>query len=234
MKQILLLFFLTFSFYLSAQVTLKLTEPEGSTTVLASDVDITAKGFIKNEGESTVTLMWKRNIIELKDGWETAVCDKNLCYIPSYGETSAADGTNLVLEPGEESNFDVHVYPDGTEGFAIVEVSAVDITDAANTVTGTYHFNREVSTSTNTFSIAKPDIKIFPNPTTNYISLSNEEYVERLAIYNIVGRRVKLFNANYSNQYDVVDLPTGMYLVRLIGADDRTIKTVRMSKKGGA
>jgi len=232
MKQTLLLLFLSFSVYLSAQVTLTLTEPTGSTDVLASDVDITAKGFIKNESDVTVTLMWQRNIVELKDGWETAVCDKNLCYVPSYSQTSAADGTHLVLEPGEESNFDVHVYPDGTEGFAVVEVTATDITNAANTVTGTYSFNREVSTST--FSIAKPDIKIYPNPTTNYISLSNEEYVESLAIYNIVGRRVKLFNANYSNQYNVVDLPTGMYLVRLIGADDRTIKTVRMSKKGGA
>ena len=90
------------------------------------------------------------------------------------------------------------------------------------------------SQESNTSSIAKVDIKIYPNPATNYISLSNEEQVEKLVIYNIVGRRVKLFNTNYSNQYDVVDLPTGMYLVRLIGANEKTIKTVRLSKKGGA
>jgi len=233
MKQILLLFFLTFSFYLSAQVTLKLTEPEGSTTALSTEEDVVAKGFIKNESDNTITVKWKRNIVQLTDGWDTAVCDKTLCYQPAYGETSEADGTNLVLAAGEESNFDIHVYPNGLEGSAIVELTATDVTNAENTVTGTFNFN-QATTSTSTVSIAKPDIKIFPNPTTNYISLSNEAYVERLAIYNIVGRRVKLFEANYSNQYDVVDLPTGMYLVRLIGADDRTIKTVRMSKKGGA
>lgn len=231
MKQNLLLFFLIFSISLSAQVTLKLTEPEGSTTVLASDDDITAKGFIKNESEDTVTVMWKRNIIELKDGWETAVCDKNLCYVPSYGETSAADGTNLVLAPGEESNFDVHIYPDGTEGSAIVEVTATDITNAENTVTGRYEFNQM---STSTFNFKKTDIKIYPNPTVDFISLTDDNQVERLIIYNIVGRPVKLFDANYSNHYDVMDLPTGMYLVRLMGKNDRTIKTVRLSKKRGA
>jgi len=231
MKQTLLLFFLTFSISLSAQVTLKLTEPEGSTTVLASDDDIVAKGFLKNESEDTITVMWKRNIISLKDGWETAVCDKNLCYVPSYGETSAADGTNLVLAPGEESNFDVHVYPDGTEGFAIVEVTATDITNSANTVTGRYEFNQM---STSTFDFKKADIKIYPNPTIDFISLTEDDQVERLIIYNIVGRPVKLFDANYSNHYDVMDLPTGMYLVRLMGKNDRTIKTVRLSKKRGA
>jgi len=234
MKQTLLLLFLTFSVYLSAQVTLKLTEPESSKTALSTEDDVTAKGFIKNESDQTITVMWKRNVVQLTDGWDTAVCDKNLCYTPTYGETSEADGTNLVLAAGEESNFDIHVYPNGIEGTAIVELTATDVSNAENTVTGTFTFNQETSTSTSTFSIAKPSIKIYPNPTTNYISLSNEEYVKRLAIYNIVGRRVKLFNANYSNQYNVVDLPTGMYLVRLIGADDRTIKTVRLSKKGGA
>ncbi len=231
MKQTLLLFFLIFSISLSAQVTLKLTEPTGSTTVLASDDDITAKGFIKNEAEDTVTLMWKRNVIELKDGWETAVCDKNLCYIPTYGETSAADGTHLVLAPGEESNFDVHVYPDGTEGFAIVEVTATDITNSDNTVTGRFEFNQM---STNTINFNKAAIKIYPNPTVDFISISDADQVERLIIYNIVGRPVKIFDANYMNHYDVMDLPTGMYLVRLMGENDRTIKTVRLSKKRGA
>jgi len=231
MKRTLLLFFLTFSFYLSAQVTLKLTEPEGSKTALSTEEDVVAKGFIKNESDQEVTVMWSRNVVQLTDGWDTAVCDKNLCYVPNYGATSEADGTNLVLAAGEESNFDIHVYPNGLEGAAIVELTATDVSNAENTVTGTFRFNQA---TTSTFSINKPDLKIYPNPTVNYISLSDSEFVDRLVIYNIVGRRVKMFDANYNNQYDVIDLPTGMYLVRLVDGNDRTIKTVRLSKKGGA
>ena len=63
---------------------------------------------------------------------------------------------------------------------------------------------------------------------------SDADQVERLIIYNIVGRPVKVFNANYTNHYDVMDLPTGMYLIRLMGEHDKTIKTVRLSKKRGA
>ncbi len=231
MKRTLLLFFLTFSFYLSAQVTLKLTEPEGSKTALSTEEDVVAKGFIKNESDQEVTVKWSRNVVQLTDGWDTAVCDKNLCYVPTYGATSEADGTNLVLAAGEESNFDIHVYPNGLEGAAIVELTATDVSNAENTVTGTFRFNQN---TTSTFSIDKPDLKIYPNPTVNYISLSDTEQVDRLVIYNIVGRRVKMFDANYNNQYDVIDLPTGMYLVRLVDSSDRTIKTVRLSKKGGA
>lgn len=231
MKQTLLLFFLIFSFTLSAQVTLRLTAPEGSTNALASEDDVTAKGFIKNESDSTITVKWKRNIIEITDGWETAVCDKNLCYLPNYAETSTEDGTHLVLAAGEESNFDIHVYPNGIEGAAIVDLTATDINNAENTVTGRFEFNQ---TTTSTFSVSKADIKIFPNPTLDFISLSEADDVERLVIYNIVGRPVKLFEADYSNRYNVMDLPTGMYLVRLLGNNDKTIKTVRLSKKGGA
>lgn len=227
MKQTLLLFFFFISFTLSAQVTLSINPTVSSITATATEVDVVAKGTIKNESNDSVTIIWKRNIIDLTDGWETAVCDKNLCYIPTIDEME------LVLAGGEESNFDVHVYPNMVEGAAIVEVTATDVNDANNTVTGKYLFNQN-STSTNSFSVRKPDVKIFPNPTVDFISLTDMESVDRLIIYNIVGRPVRMFNADYGNRYNVADLPTGMYLVRLLDEDDKTLKTVRLSKKGGA
>ena len=162
--------------------------------------------------------------MQLSNGWETAVCDKNLCYIPTIEEME------LVWRQAK-IQFDVHVYPDMTEGSAIVEVTATDINDPNNTVTGRYTFN---DNTTSIFSIKRPNIKIFPNPTINYISLSDTKFVERLIIYNIVGRRVKMFKADFGNYYDVSNLPTGMYLVRLVGENDKILKTVRLSKKGGA
>ena len=230
MKQILLLLSFFLSFTLSAQVSLAVTVPDGSVTALSTEDDVTAKGTIKNIGDTTVTVKWKRNVIALTDGWETAVCDKFLCYLPNIEETPDAD-FYLVLEPGGESNFDVHVYPFGMEGAAIVEVTATDVNNPENTITGRYEFNQN---TTSTTTVYKPEIKIYPNPTVNFISLTDSDYVERLVIYNIVGRPVKIFNANYSNLYNVIDLPTGMYLVRLMDENDKTIKTVRLSKKSGA
>jgi len=222
----MLLFLLVFSSSLvGAQVTLTMTAPEGSKEALASEVDVVSKGFLRNDSQDTLTIMWKRTIIELTDGWETAVCDKNLCYIPSFEETSEETGTHLVLLPGEESNFDIHVYPDGTEGAAIVDLTATDVNDPANTVSGRYTFNQA---TTSTRFVTKSNIKLYPNPTTQYISLMDGTDVDKLTVYNIVGRPVKSFQATSSNQYDVSNLPIGIYLVRLMNAYEQTIKTVRL------
>ena len=229
MKQILLLFSLFLSLSLFAQsneVTLSMTVPEGDLTVNGDEVQVIGKGTIKNESSDTVFLTWKRTVIELSEGWETAVCDKNLCYIPTIEEME------LVLAAGEESIFNIYIYPNGvSDGSAIVELTATDVNNPNNTVTGRYEFNQ---TTTSVFQAAQPKIKIFPNPTTNYISLTEISVVKRMIIYNIVGRPVKMFDANSTNRYNVTDLPTGMYLVRLMDKNDKTLKTVRLSKKNGA
>lgn len=235
MKKNLPLLFLFFSFTLSAQLNLTLQD-QTSLTVLSTDDVVIAKGTLKNESDQEVVVQWKRNIVEITDGWDTSVCDKNNCYNPPIGETSDEDPEkpmNLRIAAGESSNFDIYIYPNGLEGAAIVELTGTDVANPENTVTGRYTFNQP-TTSTSSFNLNRSEIKVYPNPTTSYISLTEEENVERLVIYNIVGRRVKLFNANYSNRYNVMDLPSGMYLVRLMGANDQTIKTVRLSKKNGA
>lgn len=228
MKQTLLFFLLFFTFTLNAQVSLKLTVPDAALDVMGNEDEVIAKGTLTNEATDTVRVRWSRNVIELFDGWLTAVCDDNLCYDPSIEDAPQ----DLVIPPGESSQFNVYIYPLGfSGGSAIVEVTATDINDANNTVTGRYEFN---TSTTSTAFIATPEIKIFPNPTTDFISLTETKYIERLVVYNIVGRPVRVFESNYNNTYNVSDLPTGMYLVRLMGKNDKTIKTVRLSKRGGA
>lgn len=229
MKQTLLFLFLSFSLNLVAQnanITLEMTVPESSATVVGDEVQVIGEGTIRNLSNEPVTVLWQRTVIELFDGWETAVCDKNLCYIPTIEEME------LELDAGEESIFNVYIYPNGISGgAAIVELTATDISNTENRVSGVYSFNQ---TTTSTFSQRKPEIKIFPNPTTNYISVNDADIVESIIVYNIIGRPVKFFSANTGNQYNVTDLPTGMYLVRLVGENNTTLRTVRLSKRGGA
>jgi len=77
------------------------------------------------------------------------------------------------------------------------------------------------------------DIKIYPNPATDYINFDNESgKVERVIIYSLVGRKVKEYKANHGkNTYDVTDLSNGMYLIQLTGADNKVIKTQRINKR---
>ena len=51
----------------------------------------------------------------------------------------------------------------------------------------------------------QPQIKItiFPNPATNYISISNEDKVSEISVFNLVGRKIKTFEVQEGAKYDV-------------------------------
>ena len=74
-------------------------------------------------------------------------------------------------------------------------------------------------------------LKIFPNPATNYIELTSNSTVDQILIYNVVGKKMKSFPVKDDGKYNVSDLPHGMYLVQLIGTNKKIIKTQRLSKR---
>jgi len=98
--------------------------------------------------------------------------------------------------------------------------------DVTDPVAVTQDVRSESIASTNNRS--RSNIKIYPNPTAQYISLMDGINVDQLIIYNIVGRPVKTFKVDYMNQYDVSQLPIGIYLVRLLNKREQTLKTIRL------
>ncbi len=76
------------------------------------------------------------------------------------------------------------------------------------------------------------NVKIYPNPATSYIGLDKAQSIEHIVIYNMVGRRVKDFEVNRQDaQYYIGDLPNGMYLVQLLGNNQKIITTKRLNKR---
>jgi len=223
MKKILLLI-LTLSLFLqiSAQVTLVLGMDSSSAEGTKDDDAIIAKTTILNDSPEKRLIKWERTVISITEGWGTAFCDKNLCYDPSI------EAFEFELDSMEQADISVYGYPLGAEGATSVEIKLTDDSDASNTVTAKFDIKSEGFTTTSTRFTNKPNIKIYPNPTSQYISLTDATDVNRLMVYNIVGRPVKTFWANTNNQYDVANLPIGIYLVRLMDKYDHTIKTIRL------
>ncbi len=222
MKQTLhLIFFSLLFFQLPAQVSLVLDATTISQIGTKEDDAIIAKATVKNESSVKKLILWQRNVLSLTEGWGTAICDKNICYDPSI------DAFEFELEAGEEGIINVYGYPGGMEGRAKVELTLTDATDSTNTVSAIYDVRSE-GVVTSTRNISRPDIKIYPNPTAQYISITDATDVDQLIVYNIVGRPVKTFKATYENQYDVGQLPIGMYLVRLVNKREQTLKTIRL------
>jgi hypothetical protein len=59
----------------------------------------------------------------------------------------------------------------------------------------------------------KNDLLIAPNPTTGVFEIKGSERFESVSIFDISGRLVQKFLGNDGNQYNVSDLPKGMYEV---------------------
>ncbi len=69
-------------------------------------------------------------------------------------------------------------------------------------------------------------VKVYPNPATDYLFIkSNLNY--RSTLYNVAGQRVL---ESSSKQLNVIDLPTGVYLLQL-KSETNTISTFKIIKK---
>ncbi len=78
----------------------------------------------------------------------------------------------------------------------------------------------------------KRDLSVFPNPTTEYISIQdNNDAVGYLAVYNLVGRKLKAFDFSKGEQYSIGDLPKGMYLVQILDRNRQLLTTQKVEKR---
>ena len=73
------------------------------------------------------------------------------------------------------------------------------------------------------------DFRVFPNPATDYIQVSDNDIVQEVVVYNLVGRQVKSFSYSAGESFYIGNLPQGMYLVRLIGAENKVLTTKRVN-----
>lgn len=78
----------------------------------------------------------------------------------------------------------------------------------------------------------KADLSIYPNPTTEYISITdNSDAVGYIAIFNLVGKKVKEFDFVKGESLFVADLPKGMYLVQIQNRTRQVLKTQKVDKR---
>ena len=61
---------------------------------------------------------------------------------------------------------------------------------------------------------AQSELTIYPNPTTEYFSLSENQFFEKLQIVNATGRIVKEFLPQSDNKYSLKGMAPGVYLLK--------------------
>ncbi len=78
---------------------------------------------------------------------------------------------------------------------------------------------------------SKSTVKIAPNPANEFIEILDNDEITKMAVYNLVGRRMKSFDISEGKMYDIGDLPLGIYLVQMIDRNNKVITTQRFSKR---
>lgn len=89
-----------------------------------------------------------------------------------------------------------------------------------------------VGTALQAQSNSKPDLSVFPNPTTDFISVrDNNDAVGFVCVFDLVGKKLKEFEFVKGEHYSVADLPKGMYFVQILDRSKRNLTTQRLEKR---
>jgi hypothetical protein len=73
------------------------------------------------------------------------------------------------------------------------------------------------------------DVQVYPNPATDYVKITDNSSVRQVAVFNLAGRQIKSYSYSIGEQYFIGDLPRGMYLIQLIGDENRRLATRRIN-----
>lgn len=201
-KGILIAPCLLFVLFTQAQGTSKLAQ-EKSTIVKTDIPDVIGSAGLNNTAKE---IDMTGEVIDDKD---TIVIERGFVYSTSEKLPTVSD-TKVIAKSSE-----------GTFSNKLSEVSTNTIyyiRPYATTEKGTYYGSLSIidtSTQSNIDVNSKVRLKTYPNPSTNYISLSGLMETKNYIIYNMTGKELARGSVSYNNKIDVRFLDNGLYLLKL-------------------
>jgi len=210
---------------INGQITLSLDPPTFTMTGTNNQTDISYHVKVVNTSNQTASVLWSRRVNDAPSEWLTWVCDANLCYTPEIG--SCPPTKPNILAPGDTVEFQMHLNPRNVNGTADYNVTLTDLEGNPLAVIDGDVCIPTCTTGTKETSDVK--LTVYPNPTSDYFQISDLPGLRYIELFNIVGNKIKSFDAAPARQYFVGDLSEGMYLVRLMDSSKKILKTVRLS-----
>ncbi len=182
--------------------------------------------FLTNKGTETKTLYWRVETVAFNDAWQFLICDSQNCYPPNYNHSSK--NSPNILEPDSTQFWSFHFNDNSVADTGMLVLKMYDDKEFKNVVdTLPLIFNMRFNTAT--IEYKDDNLYISPNPTLDYFKISTKSEVSKVEIYNLIGKKVKTLKNKSYNFYDVSDLRTGMYLVRILNKSNKILKVTRLN-----
>lgn len=186
-------------------------------------IDYVTQGYVVNNTDAELTLKWSKKVQSKPEVAGAAICDNVVCWNPSKNESE------FTIAAKDSSNFDFHYYPNGNAGNAVYKVMVAEVAKPDNKAEMTFSIN-EATTNNYAFT-GQEEVRVFPNPATEYFSVDGIDKLKEVIVINLVGQEVKRFSASRKAKYNISELIRGLYLIRLVDNKEQVIKTVRLSKR---
>lgn len=233
MKHFIPFVLLLFSIQISSAQDLKFSADTLYLTGDPNNFEVVGHAYVINLTNQMLAIRWEKEDISFAQDWEAAICDNNNCYgtnVNSNVDPALPIDIPVMLEPGDTSIIDVHLYPHGERGLGYVNV-VITPADNPTIVYGEMYYIFNVGAVSSVSELYLPEYNVFPNPVLDYFQLTNDEFVDKVELYNALGRKVNDFTATPKERYNIANLPGGLYLANLKDKSGKTIQTVRLIKR---
>ncbi len=75
------------------------------------------------------------------------------------------------------------------------------------------------------------DIRVSPNPANDYFAVTSNINYSKIQLFNIIGKPLKTYRVSADNNYQLTDVPGGIYILRFMDSNNQVIKTIKLYKK---
>ncbi|MEN8118484.1 MAG: T9SS type A sorting domain-containing protein [Bacteroidota bacterium] len=134
--------------------------------------------------------------------------------VSSGGETQTASGYEVSWTIGE----------------AVIET----VTGGTNTLTQGFHQSKLTLTAINEFPVSEIGLKVYPNPTENFVYIQFSELVENVsyAVYNNLGNLIeKKEIVSTKTKLNFTPYASGQYILKLTRDTNQPLQTFKIIKK---
>ena len=119
-------------------------------------------------------------------------------------------------------------------GWTIGEPVIATITGGTNTLTQGFNQTKLTITAVTELLVPGIEVKVFPNPTQDFITIHFSEFIENSSyyLYDFTGRLIenKLI-ISVETEIDLKNYASGQYILKLVKDSQQTLQTFKIIKK---
>lgn len=156
----------------------------------------------------------------------TSVVLDNDLVIDSVGHTKTSSGLTTYLYQSQDYVLDIHystsIIPNNYSVDGAFEVFVSGLNSSTCRVPFTMHFNTVAPVKE--IGVEHNDIKIYPNPSSNSITINSDFKIDEIQILNTSG--ISLLKSK-DKVIDINALPSGVYFLKILYNDENKLLTIR-------